>query len=73
MEDNLKYYLRSQNEVFRSSANTSQFGLNSLTLFSSKVWNILPNEIKNSATLNIYKEKIRNCEPKNFIFKLYLP
>ena len=56
LRDNLRYNLRSQTEFLRSSANTSQYGLDSLGVFSSKVWNMVPTEIKNSATLNIFKE-----------------
>ena len=74
MRDNLRYNLRSQIEFPRSSANTSQYGLNSLRVFSSKLWNMVPTDIKNSATLNIFKKKIRKWgEPKNSNWKLYLP
>ena len=42
MRDNLRYNLRSQSLFLRSSANTSQYGLNSLRVFRSKVWNMVP-------------------------------
>ena len=54
MRDNPKYSLRSQTEFFRSSADTTQYGLNSSRVFSSKLWNMLPTEIKNSATLKLF-------------------
>ena len=66
----LRYNLRSQTEFLRSS-NTSQHGLNFLRVFNSKVWNITT-EIKNSATLNILKEKIRKWKSKNCNYKLCL-
>ena len=66
----LRYNLRSQTEFLRSSTNTSQHGLNFLRVFNSKVWNITT-EIKNSATLNILKEKIK-WKSKNCNYKLCL-
>ena len=54
MKDNLIFNLRSQTEFLRSSANSCQYGLNSLRVYSSKVWSMVPNKIKNSATLNIF-------------------
>ena len=54
MKDNLIFNLRSQTEFLRNSANSCQYGLNSLRVCSSKVWSMVPNKIKNSATLNIF-------------------
>ena len=73
IRDQLRYNPRSQIEFLGSSANTSQYGLNSLRVFSSKAWNMVPTEIKNSGTLNIFKEKMRKWEPKNCNCKLFLP
>ena len=56
MRDNLEFNLKSQTEFLRNSVNTNQYGPNPLRVISSKVWNMLPTEIKNSAT---FKEKIR--------------
>ena len=60
----LPYNLRSNTDFARISVNTSRFGLNSLRYFASKVWNIVPSDIKNASNLNIFKNKIRNWEPK---------
>ena len=73
MKDNLKYNLISQTELLKSSVNTSQYGLNSLRVFSSKVWNIVPTEVKISATLKIFKQKIRKREANDSNCKLCLP
>ena len=60
MRDDLIYNLRSQIEFFRSSSNTSQYGLNLLRVFSSKVWNMVPTNVRNSqqllTALNIFNE-----------------
>ena len=61
MRDDLIYNPRSQIEFFRSSSNTSQYGLNLLRVFSSKVWNMVPTNVRNSqqllTALNIFNEK----------------
>ena len=57
-------------------ARLSYYGLNSSRVFSSKVWNMAPTEFKKSATLNIFKEKIRKWEHKNcgcILSLLYIP
>ena len=40
------YNLRSQTDFSVSSVNTTHFGLNSLRYFASKVWNMVPLELK---------------------------
>ena len=42
----LNYNLRSQTDFFRNNVNTTKFGLNSLRYFASKVWSMIPIEIK---------------------------
>ena len=44
---------------------TKKFGLNSLRYFASKVWNTVPLEIKDSGSVEIFKIKIWNWEPKD--------
>ena len=60
----LTYNLRSNTDFVRSSVSTSSFGLNSLRYFASKVWNIVPSDIKDASNINIFKNKIRKWEPK---------
>ena len=60
----LPYNLRSNTDFERSFVNISRFGLNSIRYFASSVWNIVPLDIKNASNLNIFKNKIRKCEPK---------
>ena len=60
------YNLRSNTDFARISVNTSRFGLNSLRYFASEVWNIVPSDIKNASYLNIFKNKIRKWEPKEY-------
>ena len=69
----ISYNLRSQTDFIRSNASTSQYGLNSMRCFASKVWQMIPMEIKNSVSIESFKEKIRKWEPSSCYCKLCLP
>ena len=58
----LNYNLRSQTDFLRSTVNTTKFGLNSLRHFASKVWSMIPIEIKNSSTVEIFKSRMSKWE-----------
>ena len=66
----VSYSLRSQTDFVRPSVNTEHFGINSLRFFANRVWDIVPNEIKNSRNLDVFKSKIRKWEPKERRCKL---
>ena len=53
----LNYNLRSQTDFFRNNVNTTKFGLNSLRYFASKVWSMIPIEIKDSWSVEMFKIK----------------
>ena len=55
----VNYKLRSQTDFVLPDVNTTYFGLHSLRCFSSKIWNVIPDEIKNSLSLDKFKIKIR--------------
>ena len=61
---NLDYNLRSQIDFIRTRVNTSSFGLSSLKYLATKIWDIVPYEIKSVGNINLFKKKIRNWEPK---------
>ena len=69
----ISYNLRSQTDFIRSNASTSQYGLNSMRCFASKVWQMIPVEIKNSVSIESFKEKIRKWEPSSCYCKFCLP
>ena len=56
----LNYSLRSKTDFFRFSVNTAILGLNSLRYFASNIWSMISIEIKNSATVEVFKSKISN-------------
>ena len=57
----IKYNLRTQSDFFRNSVNSSKYGLNSIRFFASKVWQMVPMEMKNlKRVLKILKIKLEN-------------
>ena len=66
----LNYNLRSETEFFSNTVNTTKFGLNSLRHFLSKVWSIIPIEIKNSSSVEMIKNKTSKWEPNECCCKL---
>ena len=70
----IDYNLRSQiNCSVKSSVNTTHFGLNSPRYFTSKVWNMVPLELKNLSDVEIFKSEIRQWEPMQCEYTLCLP
>ena len=63
----LNYNLRSQTDFFRNTVNTTKFGLNSLRYFASSM---IPIEIKNSSTVEMFKSKKCKWEPNDCDGKL---
>ena len=59
----IRYNLRSQTDFGGYCVNTNRFGLNSLKFFAAKVWDIVPLEIKNSDSVEVFKSKIRKWKP----------
>ena len=66
----ISYNLRSQTDFIRSNASTSQQAPNSMRSFASKLWQMIPLEIKNSVSFESFIEKIRRCEPSSCNYKL---
>ena len=61
----INYNLQTQSDFLRKSVNSSKYGLNSIRFFASKVWQIVPPEIKNLKDLEDLKKKIRKLEDGN--------
>ena len=61
----LTYNLRSQTDFVRDCVNTRHYGLNSLSYFAPKVWDMIPLEIKNINSLQKFKTEIRKWAPEN--------
>ena len=58
------YNSRSGNHLARKNIRTTQYGIESIANLGAKLWNLLPGEIKNSSSLTVFKNKIRNWVPE---------
>ena len=56
--------LRTQTDIELPHVNSVKNGRETLRFIGPKVWNIIPDSIKNSKSLSIFKNKIRNWVPE---------
>ena len=57
------YDLRGNNFLERRRVKSVRYGTESISFLAPKMWEILPNEIKDSDTLQIFKAKIKKWVP----------
>ena len=70
------YELRGNNFLERRRVKSVRCGTESMSSLAPKIWEILPNEIKDSDTLQIFKAKIKKWVPVECpcrLCKIYLP
>ena len=70
------YDLRGSNFLERRRVKSVRYGTESISFLAPKIWEILPNEIKDSDTLQIFKAKIKKWVPVDCpcrLCKIYLP
>ena len=70
------YDLHRNNFLERRTVTSVRYGTESISFLAPKIWEILPNEIKDSDTLQIFKAKIKKCVPVECpcrLRKIYLP
>ena len=66
----IKYNWRTHSDFFRNSVNSSKYGLNSIRFFASKVWQMVPMEMKNLKSHEDFKNKARRRRPDGCECKL---
>ena len=67
---------RGNNFLERRRVKSLSYGTESISFLAPKIWEILPNEIKDSGTLRIFKAKIKKWVPVECpcrLCKIYLP
>ena len=57
-------YLCTQTDFFPPQIRTVHYGEDSLRYFGPKIWNIVPNEVKGSPTLELFQKNIKKWNPK---------
>ena len=55
----VSYNLRSQIDFTRPNVNSEYFGISSLRYMAAKVWNMVPNDMKNVNEIGTFKNNIR--------------
>ena len=54
------YNLTNNSIIQRQAKRTVSFGTESISSLAPKLWKLIPSEIENTKSLNIFKEKIRS-------------
>ena len=73
--ENQSYNLRSGKHLKRPLINSTSFGIELLTNLGAKIWDIIPNTLKDLESLSAFKTKIKNWKPDDCpcrIFKKYI-
>ena len=73
---NVNYSLRSGSQFHQPSANTVWNGQETISYLGPKIWNMVPEEMKQKSSLFAFKREIKQWVPKNCpcrICKNYLP
>ena len=68
--------LRGNNFLEKRRVNEVRYGTESISFLGPKIWELLPNEIKDSDTLQIFKAKMKQWVPVECpcrLCKIYLP
>ena len=69
-QENETYNLRSGNHLAQKNIQTTQYRIESVSNVGTKLWNLLPGEIKNSSSFTVLKNKIRKLTPEKCPCKL---
>ena len=63
VERNNNYSLRGNNVLTRRRVNSVKYGTETVSFVASKIWDILPKEVKDFKFLDIFKRKIKKWIP----------
>ena len=64
------YNLRSQIDFTRPNVNSKHFRISSLKYMTAKVWDMVPNDMKNVNYIEVFKNNVKKWKPVNFHCKL---
>ena len=70
MDQNVSCKLKSGVTVTRRNIRTNIFGFETTKKFTSILWRKYSSDLKNAASLNIFKHKIKKLAPKNCLCKI---
>ena len=58
--ENPTHNLRSGNHLARRNILTTHSGTETISNLGAKIWDLLPEEMKNASSLSVFKPKLRN-------------
>ena len=61
---NFAYYLSCGNCLAMSNIHSTHFGIETISNIAAKIWNKIPNEIKEVSSLTVLKVKLNNQKTK---------
>ena len=64
-EKDIKYNLRNGSALVSNNVKTTTYGLDSVSYLAPKIWMQVPTDIKSSATLAIFKQRIKTWIPES--------
>ena len=64
--ENCAYKLRCGNRLSRSNIYSTHFGIESIAKIAAKIWNKIPNKIKEACVLTVFKSKIKKWVPEGY-------
>ena len=73
---NTKYNLRNGNSLVSNNIKTTNYGLETVSYLAPRIWEQIPEEIKQSKTLNSFKKKVKLWTPTACpcrLRKIYMP
>ena len=59
---NIPYNLRSRSELYSRNPKIIKYGTETISYLAPKIWSLVPNAMKSSKPLDIFKSKIRQWE-----------
>ena len=66
----VSYNLRSQIDFTRPNVNSKHFRISSLKYMTAKVWDMVPNDMKDVNYIEVFKNNVKKWKPVNFHCKL---
>ena len=57
--ENPTYNLRSGNHLTRRNIRPTHYGIETISNLGAKIWDLLPEEIKNTSSLSVFKTKMK--------------
>ena len=67
---NCAHELRCDNCLSRSNTHSMHFGVESIANIAAKIWNKIPNKIKEASSLTVFKSKIKKWVPESCLCRL---